>query len=86
MADLMAGDNKTNGQSKTLIEALAGQGPEALAHLSSFDQESKIKFTVESLAKQTAETLARIEEIQTIMSEMKSGGTVEEISPATIVA
>ena len=78
MADMIVDsadqNSKTGGSTKTLIEALAHQGPEVVRDaFQAFDQESRIKQTVDNLARQTAETLARIEEIKSIMSDMKAG-------------
>ena len=82
MAAIMSDSDDKNSKassSKTLIEALAHQGPEIVREaFSAFDQESKIKTSVETLAKQTTETLARIDEIRQLMSDMKQSGATSQ--------
>ena len=59
-----------------MIEALAHQGPEVVRDaFAGFDQEEKIEKNVEILARQTAETLKRIDELRKIMDDIRSAGS-----------
>ena len=71
-----SGKNNSKQGGKTLIEALAHQGPEVVRDaFAGFDQEQKIEKNVETLARQTAETLKRIDELRKIMDDIRSAGS-----------